>query len=75
MPLSNLEEELYLKFDDGKVSEIIQFKSIVIKPHVIRISGKEHKYGRIQVTVDKSLIGEIADFKVLIRRVKGAEKV
>ena len=50
--------------------EMIQFESIEIKPHVIRVCGKEHRYGRIQVTVDKSLIGEIVDFKVLVRRVK-----
>jgi len=54
---------------------VISFNSVEIKPHVIRICGKEHKYGRIQVTVDKSLIGEIVDFKVLVKQVKGAKKV
>ncbi len=68
-------EELYLKHDDSKASEIIQFESIEIKPHVIRVCGKEHRYGRIQVTVDKSLIGEIVDFKVLVKRVKETKNV
>lgn len=70
-----MEEELNLKPEHSPAVEVIQFKSIEIKPHIVRISGKEHRYGRIQITLDKSLIGEIADFKVLIRRVKGAEKV
>jgi hypothetical protein len=64
-----------LKLDESKTSEVIQFKSIEIKPHIIRICGKEHRYGRIQITVDKSLIGEIVDFKVLVKRVNGAENV
>ena len=50
--------------------EVIYFNSIEIKPHITRTCGKERRYGRIQVTVDKSLIGEIVDFKVLLRRVK-----
>ena len=50
--------------------EVICFNSVEIKPHVTRTCGKERRYGRIQVTVDKSLIGEIVDFKVLVRRVK-----
>jgi hypothetical protein len=70
-----LGEELYLKHDDGKVSEVIQFESIEIKPHVVRVCGKEHRYGRIQVTVDKSFIGEIVDFKVLVKRVKETKNV
>ena len=55
--------------------DVICFNSVVIKPHVIRVGGKEHRYGRIQVTVDESFIGEIVDFKVLVRRVKGAKIV
>lgn len=53
-----------------KAVEVIYFNSIEIKPHVTRTCGKERKYGRIQLTVDKSLIGEIVDFKVLVRRMK-----
>lgn len=50
--------------------EVICFNSVEIKPHVTRTCGKERRYGRIQVTVDKSFIGEIVDFKILVRRVK-----
>ena len=75
MRLSNLEEELYLKSDGGKASEVIQFESVVIKPHVVRVCGKEHRYGRIQVTVDESFIGEIVDFNILVRRGKGTKIV
>ena len=64
-----------MKCEDGKATEVIQFKSVKIKPHVIRVCGKEHRYGRIQLTVDESFIGEIADFKVLVRRVKGAKNL
>ena len=53
--------------------DVICFNSVEIKPHVPRTCGKERRYGRIQVTVDKSFIGEIVDFKVLVKRVKGAE--
>jgi hypothetical protein len=55
--------------------EVICFDSVEIKPHVTRTCGKERRYGRIQVTVDKSFIGEIIDFKVIVKRVKGAEIV
>ncbi len=48
--------------------DVICFNSVEIKPHVTRTCGKERKYGRIQLTVDKSLIGEVVDFKVLVRR-------
>jgi hypothetical protein len=75
MALSNLEEELHLKHDGGKASEVIQFVSVEIKPHVVRVCGREHRYGRIQVTVDKSFIGEIVDFNILVRRGKGAKIV
>jgi hypothetical protein len=51
--------------------EVICFGSVEIKRHVTRTCGKERLYGRIQVTVDKSFIGEIVDFKILVRRVKG----
>jgi hypothetical protein len=70
-----LEEELVLKPKCDKAAEVISFDSVEIKPHIVRICGKEHRYGRIQITVDKSLIGEIVDFKVLVKRVKGAESV
>ena len=46
---------------------MIYFNSVEIKPHVTRTCGKERRYGRIQLTVDKSLIGEVVDFKVLVR--------
>jgi hypothetical protein len=72
---SNLAEALNVKQDDGKVSKVIQFDSVKIKPHIIRVGGKEHRYGRIQVTVDESFIGEIADFQVLVRQVKKAKNV
>ena len=75
MTHSNLSEALNLKLKDGKVSKVICFNSVEIKPHIIRVHGKEHRYGRIQVTVDKSLIGEIVDFKVLVKRVKDAKNV
>jgi hypothetical protein len=55
--------------------DVICFGSVEIKPHVTWTCGKERLYGRIQVTVDKSFIGEIVDFKVLVRRVKGVENV
>jgi len=55
--------------------EAICFDSVEIKPHIIRIRGEAHRYGRIQITVDESLIGEIVDFKVLVKRVKGADNV
>jgi hypothetical protein len=74
-PLNNLEEELVLKLECDKAAELISFDSVEIKPHIVRVSGKAHRYGRIQVTVDKSLIGEIVDFKVVVKRVKGAESV
>jgi hypothetical protein len=57
------------------VFDVICFSSVVIKPHVTRTCGKERLYGRIQVTVDKSFVGEVVDFKVLVRRVKGAKIV
>jgi hypothetical protein len=50
--------------------EVICFNSVEIKPHVVRVCGREHRYGRIQVTVDESFIGEVVDFKVFVRRVK-----
>jgi hypothetical protein len=59
------QESLLTAFD------VICFNSVVIKPHVTRTCGKQRLYGRIQVTVDKSFVGEVVDFKVLVRRVKG----
>ena len=64
-----------MKPENDEAIDVIYLDSVEIKPHIIRISGKEHRYGRIQVTVDKSFIGEIVDFKVLVKRVKGAESV
>ena len=65
-----LGEELNMKQAYDEAVEVIYFNSVEIKPHVTRTCGKERKYGRIQLTVDKSLIGEVVDFKVLVRRVK-----
>jgi hypothetical protein len=65
-----LGEELNMKQVYDEAVEVICFNSVEIKPHVTRTCGKERRYGRIQLTVDKSLIGEIVDFKVLLRRVK-----
>jgi hypothetical protein len=60
-----------LKQESSEIAcEVICFNSVEIKRHVTRTCGKERLYGRIQVTVDKSFIGEIVDFKVLVKRVK-----
>jgi hypothetical protein len=64
-----------MKLKNDRAIDVICLDSVEIKPHFIKIGGKEHVYGRIQVTVDKSLIGEVVDLKVLIRNVKGAGKV
>jgi hypothetical protein len=55
--------------------EAIHFNSVVIKPHVTRTGGKQRLYGRIQVTVDKSFIGDIVDITVLVKRVKRTKNV
>jgi hypothetical protein len=62
---SSLKEVERWHIEKTELGEVYS-KKVLVKPHLTHTKGKERQYGRIQLTVNKSLIGKTVEIRIHI---------